>query len=104
MSHSGARQWRHYCQCLKGSRSPGSSKKHRMHSQVSVANASYVISEGRLRRDDLDAGDLTEMVQATDGSIIVCNSCGQLKEVDVPADGDGANGAGGLDSWGGDAR
>jgi hypothetical protein len=75
-----------------------------MHSQVSVANASYFISEDRLRRDDLDAGDLKGWVRETDGSIIVCNSCGQLTEVDVPADGDGAGGAGGLDSWGGDAR
>jgi hypothetical protein len=75
-----------------------------MHSQVSVANASYFLSEDRLRCDDVDAGDLTEMVRATDGSIIVCNSCGQLTEVGVPADGDGAGGAGGLDSWGGDAR
>jgi len=104
MSHSGARQWRHYCQCLEGNRSPGSTKEHRMHSQVSVANASYFISEDRLRRDDLDAGDLEEMIRETDGSIIVCNRCGRLKEVDVPKDGDGAGGAGGLDSWGGGSR
>jgi len=56
--HSGARQWRHPCQCLEGRRTPGSTKEHRMHSQVSQANAEYFISEGRLRRDDLDAATL----------------------------------------------
>jgi len=75
-----------------------------MHSQVSGRNASYFISEDRLRRDDVDAGDLEEIVRETDGSIIVCNRCGRLKEVDVPDDGDDAGGRGGIDSWGGASR
>jgi len=104
VSHSGARQWRHYFECLEGNRSPGSDKEHRMHSQVSQRNASYFISEDRLARDDLDAGDLEQMVRETDGSIIACNRCGRLKEVDVDEEGDEAGGAGGLDSWGGASR
>lgn len=52
-----------------------------MHSQVSVANAEYFIDEDRLRRDDLDAAGLEAMVEDTDGSIICCNVCGRLKEV-----------------------
>lgn len=61
-----------------------------MHSQVSVANAEYFIDEDRLRRDDLDAAGLEAMVEDTDGSIICCNVCGRLKEVEAStSDGDG---------------
>lgn len=73
-----------------------------MHSQVSQANASYFISEDRLARDDLDAGDLEEMVRETDGNIIVCNQCGALKEVGT--DDDDAADPDGIDSWGGASR
>jgi hypothetical protein len=74
-----------------------------MHSQVSGRNASYFISEGRLCRDDVDAGDLEEMVLETDGSIIVCNRCGRLKEVDISDEAPDPDDSG-LDSWGGASR
>lgn len=86
---SGARQWRHDCEC-----SAHDSKV--MHSQVSSANADYFIDEDRLRDDDLDAADLREKVRETTGSIIVCNVCGRQKTVDED---DVDNNQPGVDAW-----
>jgi hypothetical protein len=52
-----------------------------MHSQVSERNAEYFISEDRLK-SDLDEYDLRCRLEQADGTLVVCNVCGSLKEVD----------------------
>jgi hypothetical protein len=53
-----------------------------MHSQVSKGNAKYFISEGRIDTD-ISQGELRQRVTQTDGTVLVCNVCGALKEVAV---------------------
>lgn len=81
--HSGARQWRHECDCAPDVAAERETQEwERMHSQVSEANAEHFVSEERLE-NELDAEDLREMVRETSGSIIACNVCGRIKEVNV---------------------
>jgi len=88
--HSGARQYRHGCECAD-------SDRQIMHSEVSQANAEFFISENRLRNADLDEDDLRDILEGTSGSIIVCNPCGRIKEVGVDDDQDDVHR--GLDQW-----
>lgn len=74
--HSGARQWRHPCDC--GNSEIGS---RRMHSEVSKNNASYFISESRVG-ENISEDDLRGMLGRADGSLICCNHCGALRVVD----------------------
>jgi hypothetical protein len=80
--HSGARQWRHDCECAPDVAAERTHQEwERMHSQVSEANAEYFVSEERLE-GELDAEDLREMVRETEGTMLACNVCGRIKEVD----------------------
>lgn len=82
MTHSGARQWRVECECRPElAEARDTQEWERMHSQVSQANAKFFISEDRLRDDDWTPGQLKQRVQESDGTIVVCNVCGRLKEV-----------------------
>jgi len=51
-----------------------------MHSQVSRTNATYFIQEERLD-EDLSEDELLERLEEGDGTLVCCNSCGDLKEV-----------------------
>jgi rubrerythrin len=53
-----------------------------MHSQVSKANAKYFVSENRIDKD-ISQGELRQRVNQADGTVLVCNVCGKLKEVGV---------------------
>lgn len=77
MTHSGARQWRVKCEC-----GLEDAEHLRMHSQVSQANLSYFITEDRLAAD-LTESELRSRYEEADGTLIVCNECGDLKEVDA---------------------
>lgn len=80
--HSGARQWRHDCDCApEVAEARHTQQWERMHSQVSKANAEHFISEGRIDRDISEA-ELRSLVEDADGTVIVCNVCGSLKVVD----------------------
>lgn len=79
--HSGARQHRAECDCLPEVAEERHSQPWvRMHSQVSKANHEFFISEGRVD-DSLTAEDLLERWEEADGTLIVCNVCGSIKEV-----------------------
>ena len=81
MSHSGARQWRYDCDCNpEVAEARHSQEWQRMHSQVSRANAEYFITEDRLKCD-INESELRRRVKNADGTPIVCNACGKLKEV-----------------------
>lgn len=81
MMHSGARQWRVDCECEP---TVAEARDHqpwqRMHSQVSQRNAEYFISEDRIR-EDLTEQELRRRHEQCDGSLVVCNVCGRIKEV-----------------------
>jgi len=80
--HSGARQWRHDCECAPDVAAERTTQEwERMHSQVSEANAEYFVTEERLE-GKIDAEDLRKIVRETEGSILACNVCGRIKEVD----------------------
>lgn len=81
MTQSGARQWRHPCDCApEVAEERDSQPWERMHSQVSQANAEYFIAEDRLAAD-LDEQELRKRHRQADGKLIVCNVCGRIKEV-----------------------
>lgn len=75
--HSGARQWRHPCETC-GNPDVG---YRRMHSKISKNNHKYFISENRVG-PEVTADELLDMVNRADGSVIVCNNCGVIREVD----------------------
>jgi len=80
-THSGATQWRVDCDCLpEVAEARHTQPWERMHSQVSKRNAGYFIEEARLN-GDFSKAELRRRVEQTDGTIVVCNSCGKLKEV-----------------------
>lgn len=81
--HSGARQWRADCDCAPDVAAERRTQKwERMHSQVSKANAKHFISEGRIDKDISQEG-LRQRVNQADGTVLVCNVCGKLKEVGI---------------------
>lgn len=81
--HSGARQWRADCDCAPDVAAERRTQKwERMHSQVSKANAKYFVSENRIDKD-ISQGELRQRVNQADGTVLVCNVCGKLKEVGV---------------------
>lgn len=76
-THSGARQWRVACpECGPAKQSTDK----RMHSQVSDANLSYFIDEGRV---DVSREALRRRFEAADGTLVVCNNCGHIREVEA---------------------
>jgi rubrerythrin len=83
MVSSGARQWRVDCDCApEVARQRHSQEWERMHSQVSKANAAYFIEEDRIDQD-ISEGELRKRVDQADGTIVVCNVCGTMREVEA---------------------
>ena len=81
--HSGARQWRHDCECAPDVAAERTDQEwERMHSEVSEANAEYFVNEERSEAE-LDAEGLRDIFRETEGSIIACNVWGRLKELDT---------------------
>lgn|GEM_PF-3546051 len=85
MSASGARQWKVDCQCARrrgvaDDRDWG--KLKRMHSQVSAANLSYFVEEGRVG-EGVSESDLRRIHRdlADDEALVVCNVCGSIRVV-----------------------
>lgn len=90
----GATQWRHECDCLPEVAEERITQKwFRMHSEVSFANVSFFISEGRVA-DDVTEEELLMLKEQFD-HVIVCNVCQSIKglggadddaDVDEPTD------------------
>lgn len=77
MSRSGARQWHVPCPECGPEKI---STDLRMHSEVSGSNLKFFISEGRV---DVSRDELRERYEAADGTLVVCNNCGHIQEVDA---------------------
>lgn len=81
------RQWRHECPCAETvARERRPQPWMRMHSEVTVATADYFASGDRLH-GDLDAAELAQLVRDAAGTVICCNVCGRLRQVEVPDEG-----------------
>lgn len=82
MSVSGARQWRHDCDCLpEVAEERHSQEWERMHSEISQRNLEYFVEENRVG-DGVDVEDLERIYQQADGHVLVCNVCGTIRVVD----------------------
>jgi hypothetical protein len=81
--YSGARQWRHDCDCAPEVAAERTSQKwERMHSQISKANVGYFTKENRVD-EDINHLELRRRHSKVEGTLIVCNVCGDIKEVDT---------------------
>lgn len=83
MSRSGARQWRHRCDCHpEVAEERHSQHWERMHSEVSYNNKAYFISENRVGEDVTEA-DLKQLLEELESgeSLLCCNCCGALRVV-----------------------